>query len=219
MTIRLLLGDCIERMHDFAEDSIGFIVCDPPYDLTSVSRGGSSRVAGTGPFGRHTLGTKTSARGFMGKEWDGTGIAFSEDFWDEVFRILKPGGMVKAFSGTRTFHRMAMAMAHAGFEELRLETWAYGSGFPKSLNVAKAIDAALGAERGTKQVPFTGNALMRSGGQNTRPWMEDALSKGYHEMPDDEPVSDEAKLWLGWGTALKPAWEPILVGRKPSLAA
>lgn len=215
MIVRLLLGDCIDRMGGMAEAEVDAIVCDPPYDLTAVSRGGSSRVAGTGPYGRHTLGTKGAARGFMGKEWDGTGIAFSLELWEAVYRVLRPGGIVKAFSGTRTFHRMAVAMAAAGLTDLHLETWAYGSGFPKSLNVAKALDAMLGAERGTKKLPFTGNALMRSGGQNTRPWMEEALVKGYHEMPDDDPVTEEAKAWSGWGTALKPAWEPVLVGRKP----
>jgi hypothetical protein len=89
------------------------------------------------------------------------------------------------------------------------------SGFPKSLNISKAIDDLLGAERESKQVPYTGDALMRSGGQNTRPWMEEALKRGYHELAGDEPVSDEAKLWNGWGTALKPAWEPILIAKKP----
>lgn len=89
------------------------------------------------------------------------------------------------------------------------------SGFPKSLNIGKALDAMLGAERGKKKVPYTGDALLRSGGQNTRPWMEEALKKGYHELAGDEPVTDEAKTWDGWGTALKPAWEPVIVGRKP----
>lgn len=89
------------------------------------------------------------------------------------------------------------------------------SGFPKSLNVSKALDKMHGAKRKTDRVPFGGNGLMRAGGQNTRPWMEEALKKGYHELPNNEPVTDDAKLWDGWGTALKPAWEPFVVGYKP----
>lgn len=72
----------------------------------------------------------------------------------------------------------------------------------------------LAAARGSKRIEFTGNALMRHGGDNTRPWMEEALKNGFHEMPDDEAVSEEARKWKGWGTALKPAWEPILIARK-----
>jgi site-specific DNA-methyltransferase (adenine-specific) len=155
----------------------------------------------------------------MGKTWDGTGIAFSSELWEGVFRVLRPGGVVKAFGGTRTFHRMAVAMAAAGFVDIRITAWTYGSGFPKSLSLSKSFDKMHGAKRGTKRVPFTGNALMRSGGQNTRPWMEKALEQGYHELPDDSPVTDDAKLWVGWGTALKPAWEPVLVGRKPGTSA
>ena len=133
----------------------------------------------------------------------------------EAFRVLKPRGVIKVFSGTRTFHHLAAAMEAVGFTDVNFEGWAYGSGFPKSHNVSKAIDDHRGAERGTRKVPYTGNAVLRAGGQNTRPWMEEALKKGYHELPDDTAVTDEAKLWNGWGTALKPAWEPVLVGRKP----
>lgn len=89
------------------------------------------------------------------------------------------------------------------------------SGFPKSLNVSKALDKMSGAERGTKKVPYSGNAVLRSGGQNTRPWMEEALKTGYHELADDTPVTNNAKTWEGWGTALKPSFEPIIIGRKP----
>lgn len=88
------------------------------------------------------------------------------------------------------------------------------SGFPKNFDIARAIDKKLGVKRTAKIVPFTGNALMRHGGDNTRPWMEEALKKGFHEMPGDEAVSDEARKWKGWGTALKPAWEPVLIARK-----
>lgn len=214
--IILRLGDCLDRMKELPDDSIGASISDPPYDLISVSRGGSPRNNVADPSSPWSAGAGAgTARGFMGKTWDGTGIAFAPDLWNEVFRVLSPGGVVKAFGGTRTFHRMAVAMEQAGLVDIHLEAWTYGSGFPKSMNIAKALDKMAGAERGTKRVPYTGNALLRSGGQNTRPWMEEALKKGYHEMPDDSPVTDEAKAWAGWGTALKPAWEPVLVGRKP----
>lgn len=215
--IKLVLGDCLDRIRALPDASIGMVLSDPPYDLTAVSRGGSPRPEGTGPYGRHTVDNKSTG-GFMGKTWDGTGIAFRVELWLEIYRILRPGGVAKVFGGTRTFHRLAAAMEQAGFvidPAHPLDAWGYGSGFPKSLNVSRAIDAFHGAERGKKQIPYTGNAVLRSGGQNTRPWMEEALVKGYHELPDDTPVTDDAKAWDGWGTAIKPSWEPIVIGRKP----
>ena len=192
MNINLRLGDCLDVLDTIEPESVDAVICDPPYDLTS---GGS--------------------KGFMGKDWDGTGIAFQVELWEKILRVLKPGGIVKAFSGTRTYHRMVTAMEEAGLEVIPFEAWGYGSGFPKSLNVGKALDSMLGADRKSKRISYTGDALLRSGGQNTRPWMEEALKKGYHELPGDEPMTDEAKTWDGWGTALKPAWEPVIVGRKP----
>jgi hypothetical protein len=214
--LTLMLGECVNRMGQLPPGSVDVVLCDPPYDLTAVSRGGSSRQFVDNAYGRTRVGTDrtVAVKGFMGKTWDGTGIAFSTELWDAVFQTLAPGGFAKVFGGTRTFHRMAAAMITAGFLDVHLDAWGYGSGFPKSLNISKAIDRMQGAERGTKKVPYTGNAVLRSGGQNTRPWMEDALKAGFHELPDDTPVTDDAKLWDGWGTALKPAWEPILVGSK-----
>lgn len=216
---RLLLGDCLIRLKELPDGSVRIILSDPPYDLTAVSRGGSARPEGTGPFGRHTVDNKATG-GFMGKTWDGTGIAFNPELWQEAYRVLVPGGVAKIFGGTRTFHRVAKAMETAGFEILDRDfnAWGYGSGFPKSLNVSRAIDKIQGAERGKKRIQYTGNAVLRSGGQNTRPWMEEALQKGYHELPDDTPVTDDAKAWDGWGTALKPSWEPVILGRKPLAA-
>jgi len=83
------------------------------------------------------------------------------------------------------------------------------------MNISKSLDRMLGAEREKKRIEFSGNALMRHGGDNTRPWMEEALTKGFHEMAGDNPASSEAKTWDGWGTALKPAWEPVIIGHKP----
>lgn len=89
------------------------------------------------------------------------------------------------------------------------------SGFPKSMNVSKQLDKQAGAVREMKQIPHTGNGMMRHGGENTRPWIEEALKTGFHTLPGDKPVTEEAVIWNGWGTALKPAWEPVLIARKP----
>lgn len=141
MKISLLHGDCMVRIAEIPDESIGALVCDPPYYLTAVSRGGSMRTAGTGPFGRHALATK--AKGFMNREWDGDGLAHTTEFWIEIFRVIEPGGLIKAYAGTRTFHRLAMAVEGAGFEKCSLEAWNFGSGFPKSLAVARAIDRLI----------------------------------------------------------------------------
>ena len=210
--IALRLGDCLDRLGEVR--GVGGVICDPPYDLTAASRGGSPRGEGTGPFGRHTLDTR-EIKGFMGKTWDGTGIAFTKELWDEVFRVLESGGRVMAFGGSRTFHRMAAAMEEAGFTDVHLDAWAYGSGFPKSLNVSKAIDKLFGASRKKKRIEATGGKVLEYGGQNSRPWMEELAKNGYRDVPGDEPATEKAKEWDGWGTALKPAWEPILVGVKP----
>lgn len=132
---RVLVGDCRELLRDLPDECIGAIVTDPPYEL-----------------------------GFMGKKWDGTGIAYDVNVWRECLRVLKPGGHLLAFGGTRTYHRMTCAIEDAGFEVRDSLHWIYGSGFPKSMNVQKAGAGAA---------------------------------------------------WQGWGTALKPAHEPIVVARKP----
>jgi len=148
----------------------------------------------------------------MGKEWDGTGIAFSQEFWGQVFRVLKPGGVVKAFGGTRTFHRMAEAMEQAGLKDIRVEAWTYGSGFPKSMNISKQLDKAAGAERdviGTKSV----SRIL----PNDVPFGQGLVSEGPVVAGTVEvtaPATPEAEKWDGWGTALKPSWEPVCVGVK-----
>ena len=160
------LGDCRESMAALPESSIDAIVTDPPYEL-----------------------------GFMGKKWDGTGVAFDVETWKQALRVLKPGGHLLAFSGTRTYHRMVCAIEDAGFEIRDQIGWVYGSGFPKSLDVSKAIDKAAGAEREVVGHNPKWNSTPRS---------------AY-----TAPATESARQWQGWGTALKPAWEPIVVARKP----
>lgn len=162
-TARLLHGDCCEHMGDFARQGLMFdaIVTDPPYHLVSISRRFGRKQAAplTGGEPGSDNPYRTIATGFMGQEWDGSGIAFDPETWRSAYDVLKPGGYMIAFGGSRTFHRLAVAIEDAGFEIRDTIMWVYGQGFPKSMNL-----------------------------------------RGRH---------------AGRGTALKPAYEPILIARKP----
>jgi site-specific DNA-methyltransferase (adenine-specific) len=148
---------------------------------------------------------------FMGKKWDHD--VPSEAIWRECLRVLKPGGHLLAFAGTRTQHRMAVRIEDAGFEIRDMIAWVYSSGFPKSLNVSKAIDKKAGAECEVigSGKGCTGNAAQPNGGS--------IFSAGAYQWPGEynitAPATDAARQWQGWGTALKPALEPITVARKP----
>ena len=133
---RVFLGDCRDVLKTLPDNSVDSVVTDPPYEL-----------------------------GFMGKKWDNTGVAYDVTVWQECLRVLKPGGHILAFGGSRTWHRLAVAVEDAGFELRDSIAWIYGSGFPKSLDIGKKLDD-----------------------------------------------------WRGWGTALKPAHEPVVVGRKPLIS-
>lgn len=139
---------------------------------------------------------------FMGKKWDYD--VPNQEIWEECLRVLKPGGYLLAFAGTRTQHRMAVRIEDAGFEIRDMISWVYGSGFPKSLNIGKAIDAMQGNDR---EVIKTGNTIpdIRSNNYENsqgKVRLEETITKGNSE-------------WEGWGTALKPSFEPITVARKP----
>lgn len=179
-------GNCLEVLKELEDNSIDSIVTDPPYEL-----------------------------GFMGKKWDNSGIAFNVQVWEQCLRVLKPGGHLLAFGGSRTWHRIAVAIEDAGFEVRDSIAWMYGSGFPKSLNISKAIDKAAGAEReviGKHPAPAgRSNALTQE-----RTDAAAGIFAGDNNSVDiTAPATDEAKQWDGWGTALKPAFEPIVVARKP----
>jgi DNA modification methylase len=149
---------------------------------------------------------------FMGKEWD-HGVPGVE-FWAEALRVAKPGAHLVAFGGTRTFHRLAVAIEDAGWEVRDCLSWLYGSGFPKSLDISKAIDKAAGAERevvGTKR----GTAADPSTGRKDMPGKATGVKQIGIDVLITVPATDAAKQWDGWGTALKPAWEPIVLARKP----
>jgi DNA modification methylase len=177
--MKLINNDCIAAMKEMPDNSVDSIVTDPPYEL-----------------------------GFMGKSWDASGIAFNIQVWQEALRVLKPGGHLIAFSGSRTYHRMAVAIEDAGFEIRDQIMWVYGSGFPKSHNISKAIDKAAGAERNRdlKWVAIASGSGNYGGGAKGR---EMAM------VADDVAITDAAKQWQGWGTALKPAHEPMVLARKP----
>jgi DNA modification methylase len=148
---------------------------------------------------------------FMGKGWD-HGVP-GEEFWTEALRVAKPGAHLLAFGGTRTYHRLACAIEDAGWEIRDCVMWVYGSGFPKSHDVSKAIDKAAGAEREKRWKAVTANSSV--GTLEPRPWLDEARKNGGCFVDGDAPATDAARQWSGWGTALKPAWEPIIVARKP----
>jgi len=267
MTYQILHGNNLDILPTLADNSIDSIVTDPPYEL-----------------------------GFMGKKWDSSGIAYSVELWQQCLRVLKPGGHLLSFGGTRTYHRVAVAIEDAGFELRDSIAWLYGSGFPKSLDVSKAIDKGTG-ENPSRQLKFT--KWMRASGltpsqardvlfnagliteksnqashyfaetMGSQPGiataeMFDELRPYLPEVPEEierlvaertgiewkdyknrnvvgtgvgatnpgfagdrygesiattwdltQAHSDDAKQWQGWGTALKPAFEPVIVARKP----
>jgi site-specific DNA-methyltransferase (adenine-specific) len=177
---KIYQGNNLEVLPTLADNSVDSIVCDPPYEL-----------------------------GFMNKSWDSSGIAYSVELWQECLRVLKPGGHLLAFSGSRTYHRMTVAIEDAGFEIRDMIAWISNKTFPKSHNISKAIDRAAGAER--KVVGINQNVVRASkiaGGSDFG-----GFSKANPEIT--ESATDEAKQWEGWGTALKPTVEPIVLARKP----
>ena len=177
----LLKGNCLDKLKELPDNSIDAIVTDPPYEL-----------------------------GFMGKSWDSTGIAYSVELWSECLRVLKHGGHLVAFSGSRTVFPMGVAIADAGFEVRDMINWIYTSGFPKSLDMSKAIDQKLGVSDQRKVIATEKRYNEPSGivnvGQGERVKIERKITKAH---------SPQAQQWQGWGTALKPAQEPAVLARKP----
>lgn len=201
-------GDCLELLKQIDDNSIDAIVTDPPYGLTSIKQRFGKENSAPAKYGKDGSFARLSG-GFMGKKWDGSGIEYNVDMWQECFRVLKPGGYLLSFGGTRTYHRMACAIEDAGFEIRDMVEWIYGSGFPKSHNIGKAVDKKLGNERevvGT--TPYKVNGNITSGNFGTTA----------ENNPDKRFIANITKgnsEWEGWGTALKPAHEPICMARKP----
>lgn len=258
--------DCLDALDLLPENSVDSICTDPPYHLTSIVKwfgaesaapamsatqrrfaktGGADRMPGTDQYGRLSTG-------FMGQQWDGGDIAFRSELWTKMLRVLKPGGHLAAFSGDRTYARMAVAIEDAGFQirhtvlnmidpdtqaaafmnSLDAEqaaafarlcegddfggmlAWTYGSGFPKSHDVSKGIDKAAGATRTVMTATSAAVKRMIPGAdQNKTGWEK---NNGRDYTPGvSEPATEAARPWQGWGTALKPAFEPICLARKP----
>lgn len=165
----ILNGDNQEVLPLLAENSFDSVVTDPPYEL-----------------------------GVFGEKWDNTGIAYDPEAWRKVYRVLKPGGYMVAFGGSRTFHRILCAIEDAGFEVRDVLLWMYANGFPKGTNVSVAIDRKLGHKRETI-MSYDGNVV------KGQVWV------------DQEPITEEAAQWKGWNTTLKPTYEPIALVRKPMI--
>jgi DNA modification methylase len=226
--VTLHCGDCREILKTLPDNSLDSAVMDPPYALVSiVKRFGKVSADDDTRTSERTRnrsdGYARAASGFMGQQWDTGETAFDPDTWREVWRVLKPGGYLLAFAGTRTYHRLAVAIEDAGFEIRDMIAWAYGSGFPKSHDAAKGIDAKLGV-KGTLGEPKSAahagwierGAMRGDEGHDgyQRPWMDDAEAVDRNAR-QYIPGSDEARKWQGWGSALKPALEPICMARKP----
>ena len=150
---------------------------------------------------------------FMGKRWDYD--VPSVEVWAECLRVLKPGGHLLAFAGTRTQHRMAVRIEDAGFEIRDMIAWVYGSGFPKSLDVSKAIDKAAGADRDVIGVRIYANGHVQKSSADSLSPPIGTFARSQDDRIETAPATDAARQWAGWGTALKPALEPITVARKP----
>lgn len=163
---RIFCGDNQVIVPQMKENMFDSIVTDPPYEL-----------------------------GVFGEKWDSTGIAYNADTWRTFYRVLKPGGYMLAFGGSRTFHRILCGIEDAGFEVRDVLMWLYGNGFPKGTNVAVALDKANGFRHEVIATSTTGIMEER--------WI------------NDTPLSEEGKLWEGWNSTLKPGYEPIALVRKP----
>ena len=279
----LYAGDCLAVLDTLAENSVDAIVTDPPYHLTSIVKrfgGAGAAPARAGSAEHHTGVYARGSAGFMGKAWDGGDIAFRPETWAKMLRVLKPGGHLAAFAAAKNSHRMVCAIEDAGFEVRDVALWLYGTGFPKSLDIAKAIDK----RRNWSALPALQNAIrsarlnlgisqseaarrcglikpgeslggggfmwfetgMRMPTREQWPSLKVALSlanifddcfaeaerevTGTHvEWVDrvnyaitskdgkrrDKPATEDALKWAGFGTALKPAYEPICLARKP----
>lgn len=188
---KLYQGNMLDMLDEIKENSIDSIVTDPPYELN-----------------------------FMNKGWDSSGIAFQKETWEKCLKVLKPGGHLLAFGGSRTFHRIACAIEDAGFEIRDTIMWIYGSGMPKSMNIGLAIDKKNGIESpivGQNQTILKKQAKDLREGHRT---IVDSLNNGAPERNNgfknvSADIREAQNEWKGWGTQLKPSYEPIIVARKP----
>jgi site-specific DNA-methyltransferase (adenine-specific) len=221
--MKLLLGDCLDKLKELDDNSVDSIVTDPPYGLSFMGKDWDKVKA--------TKETKSQVVKGLGAGMKMTTLADNIEFekwvteWSmECYRVLKPGGYMLAFGGSRMYHRLASGVENAGFEIRDQMMWVYGSGFPKSMDISKQIDKAAGKLEERKIIGQREDILkkqakdLREGKRKIKETFNgDSSGNGFVSVSADitEPVTDEAKQWQGWGTSLKPAHEPIVMGRKP----
>ena len=205
-------GNCLDELKTLPDNSVDAIVTDPPYGLGDPDPDyilSALKMWMDGDRSHIPAG-----KGFMGKQWDA--FVPPPAVWDECLRVLKPGGHMLVFAGTRTIDLMGLSVRMAGFEIRDSLTWIYAQGFPKSLNISKALDKMAGATReviGSR--PLTGNGKTLKSGfhQPDGTGAGETIKQDVYEIT--APATEEAKKWDGWGTALKPSSEPIIMARKP----
>ena len=219
MRVKLLFGDCLERMKEFSDNFMDTCITDSPYGLTDITQ---AKIEST--LLKWLTGDDSyvpAGKGFMGKEWDK--FVPPPAVWKEVYRVLKPGATLLCFAGTKTCDIMTMSLRLAGFEIRDTIMWLHGQGFPKSYNISKGIEGKL------TQGSANWNEWKKLDGKDIDSNSRGALglvktNKEQGNRPTDygegrqfelEPTTSEAELWQGYGTALKPAWEPIIVAMKP----
>jgi len=211
-TNQVVNGDCLKIVKTFPENNIDSIITDPPYHLKSIVERFGKKSSVPAQYGKDGSFARLSG-GFMGMKWDGGDIAFRPETWAEFLRVAKPGATLMSFGGTRTFHRIACAIEDAGWIIYDTIMWVYLTGMPKSRDIGKDIDRTLGFEREVIETRAQGGAKFRA--------TQELIDNGGFNDPSrteyqvTAPASDEAKVWDGYGTGLSPAFEPIIVARKP----
>lgn len=208
----IINGDSLEELKALPDCSVDSIVTDPPYGLGNTSSANVAECLRAWAAGETW---QPKGAGFMGKSWDAW--VPPPDLWREVLRVLKHGGHALVFAGSRTQDLMSISLRLAGFEVRDCLMWLYGSGFPKSHNISLAIDKAAGAEREViGHQKMTGTARKTADGK-AHGCAKAGLSVDRVETTIEltAPATEAAKQWQGWGTALKPAYEPIILARKP----
>jgi site-specific DNA-methyltransferase (adenine-specific) len=212
--MRLLLGDCIDKLKELDDNSIDSIVTDPPYGLSFMGKDWDKKKA--------TQETKSQVVKGLGAGMKMTTLADNIEFekwvteWaSECMRVLKPGGYMLAFGGSRMYHRLASGVENAGFEIRDQMMWIYGSGFPKSMNIGIQVDKKLGNQRDTVGEKVRGD--VEKAKENGSGYLADPANRNNTKQfgYGTQTITKGNSEWEGWGTALKPAHEPIVMARKP----
>jgi DNA modification methylase len=204
-------GDCLERLRQLPDASVDAVVTDPPYGLANTDP--AHVVEALTKWATGDRDFIPTGKGFMGKAWDA--FVPPPAVWDECLRVLKPGGHLLAFAGSRTFDLMTLSIRMAGFDIRDSIAWLYGSGFPKSLDVSKAItgmQTGHGSNSAAIRRATMGADYIESGRLGNR---DGAGRRDTGMLGRELELTEDARQWQGWGTALKPAFEPIVVARKP----